>query len=139
MKRKVVSSYQDKNGNGWITELDCFHNHTIPHPSIVHSELECTKCNALSFPEGLMPYKRTPEFTEQTIPKALLNHHATKVGTWGKIHVLAGLLIYSPQGADSIEIRSGDSANVPPQMLHAVKAKNSVRFYVEFYKLHSTD
>jgi len=133
MKRKVVSCYQAKNKSSWIARLDCFHHQNIPHQKFVHTELECEQCDGLNFPEGLSLYKRTPEFTERTIPRGLLNHHTTKQGTWGKIHVLEGALIYCPEGAESIEIKSGDSASVPPQMLHCVKAKGSVRFFVEFH------
>jgi tellurite resistance-related uncharacterized protein len=32
-------------------------------------------------PEGVTSYKRTPTFTEETIPAGLLNDHQTKEGT----------------------------------------------------------
>ena len=38
-------------------------------------------------PDGLTPYKRTPTFTEETIPTGLLNDDQTKDGNWGLIRV----------------------------------------------------
>src|SRR3546814_12863867 len=43
------------------------------------------------------PYKRTPSFTEATIPAGLLGDHSTKAGTWGLIRVEEGLLRYIVQ------------------------------------------
>jgi tellurite resistance-related uncharacterized protein len=45
-------------------------------------------------PASAKPYKKTPEFTEETIPAGLLKAHQTKAGTWGKIHVSKGQLRY---------------------------------------------
>lgn len=46
----------------------------------------------MNLPQGLHAYRRTPEFTETTIPKTLLSAHTTKQGTWALIHVLEGRL-----------------------------------------------
>ncbi len=45
-------------------------------------------------PDGLAPYKRTPVFTENTVPASLLKDHKTKAGVWGVIHVKLGRLRY---------------------------------------------
>ncbi len=45
-------------------------------------------------PEKAQSYKRTPEFNEDTIPAGLLKAHQTKEGTWGKINVSEGELLY---------------------------------------------
>jgi len=133
MKRKIVCYHQVPNSSEWIVELDCFHRLHTAHQQDLNSEIDCKLCNELNFPEGLAAYKRTPEFTEQNIPKGLLNHHATKAGTWGKIWVLEGALTFTLNGYESVELKAGDTRHIPPQMLHAVKANKSVRFYVEFY------
>jgi tellurite resistance-related uncharacterized protein len=52
-------------------------------------------------PGNVAPYKRTPEFDENSIPKGLLNAHQTKEGVWGKIVVLEGQLRYSINGPES--------------------------------------
>src|SRR3546814_17459197 len=43
-------------------------------------------------PADVVPYKRTPDFTEQTVPPALLREHRTKEAVWGRIVVLEGRL-----------------------------------------------
>ena len=37
---------------------------------------------------------KSPEFTEETVPKSLLESHRTKAGTWAKIVVIEGKLRY---------------------------------------------
>ena len=45
-------------------------------------------------PASATAYKKTPEFTEETVPVGLLKAHQTKEGTWGKINVTEGRLRY---------------------------------------------
>jgi len=148
MERKIVGYHQDEKGD-WVADLDCFHGQHVRHEppffnrpwsdseegrtSKLGEVLNCVRCDALEFPEGLSEYKRTPEFTQDTIPKGLLKNHTTKLGTWGKIHVLEGELLYSPEGQMSIRVGTGETANIPPEMLHSVAADNKVCFYVAFY------
>ncbi|MDQ7059566.1 MAG: DUF3565 domain-containing protein [Ghiorsea sp.] len=87
--------------------MDCFHGQHVRHEppffnrpwsataegraSKLGKVLDCKRCDVLEFPKGLKEYKRTPEFTQDTIPKGLLKHHITKMGTWGKINVLQAI------------------------------------------------
>ncbi len=150
MKRKIVGYHQDEKGD-WVADLDCFHGQHVRHEppffnrpwsatvegrkSKLGEVLDCVRCDVLEFPEGLSEYKRTPEFTQDTIPKGLLKNHTTKLGTWGKIHVLEGKLLYKPDGQKGITILPTQTANIPPEMLHNVTADGTVRFYVSFNKL----
>ena len=38
-----------------------------------------------TLPADVVTYKKTPAFTQDTIPKGLLRRHTTKAGSWGKI------------------------------------------------------
>ncbi|HIP06672.1 MAG TPA: DUF3565 domain-containing protein [Mariprofundaceae bacterium] len=152
MKRKIIGYHQDRKQD-WVADLDCFHGQHVRHeppffnrPWSATAEgragklgetLNCVRCDALAFPEGLVEYKRTPEFTQDTIPKGLLKHHTTKMGTWGRIHVLEGKLLYSPEGQESITVLPTKTASIPPEMLHSVAADDAVRFYVAFYTLQT--
>jgi tellurite methyltransferase len=62
--------------------------------------------------------KRTPEFTEATVPQGLLRDHSTKAGVWAQIRVLEGTLRY----------------HVPSEVVHHVEPLGRVRFYVEFFR-----
>lgn len=93
-------------------------------------------------PPDLVPYRRTAEFTEGTIPSGLRRAHATKAGAWGLIHVLAGRLAYritDPRrpASETILTADGDPGVVEPTILHEVEPLGPVRFYVEF--LHAPE
>lgn len=93
----------------------------------------------MNLPQGLHAYRRTPEFTETTIPKALLSAHTTKQGTWALIHVLEGRLAYrisDPARPTCETVLSPDGAPgvIEPEILHEVEPLGPVRFYVEFHR-----
>ena len=150
MERKIVGYHLDEEGD-WVAELDCHHGqHVRNKPPFtnrpwVESEegraeklgttLNCVKCDRLEFPEGLIALRRTPDFTEATIPKGLLRDHNTKVGVWGVINVVSGSLCYRVNEPEMREylLLEGEQGVVVPTMLHSVAAKGDVRFYVEFF------
>jgi tellurite resistance-related uncharacterized protein len=149
MQRKITGFHQDEQQD-WVAELDCHHGQHVRHnppffnrPWVLSSagrdsqlgtELCCVRCDRLEFPEGLRAYKRTPEFTETTIPKGLLKEHSTKTGTWALIRVLEGTLVYTIETpAHRQVLGANDVAAVVPNMPHSVAAQGPVRFYVEFF------
>ena len=90
-------------------------------------------------PPGLEAYKRTPLFTEATVPPGLLKNHSTKEGTWGLIHVVAGELRYfvtDPRRPSSCRDLIAGSAPgiVEPTIVHRVEPVGPVHFWVEFYR-----
>jgi tellurite resistance-related uncharacterized protein len=89
-------------------------------------------------PTSLKSYKRTPTFTETTIPPGLLKAHSTKEGTWGLIHVEEGRLLYrltDPRrpAEECILTAGGEPGIVEPTILHQVEPLGPVRFHVEFW------
>lgn len=87
-------------------------------------------------PENVSPYKRTPEFTESTVPAGLLKNHQTKQGVWGKIVILEGSMEYTiiePQ-EELIMLNEGRFGVVEPTVLHHIKPLGTVKFYVEFFR-----
>jgi len=88
-----------------------------------------------SLPDNVVSYKRTPEFSETTIPEGLLKNHQTKANVWGKIVVLSGHLLYTIQDPfEEITLDINTYGVVEPTVLHQVKPIGSVLFYVEFYQ-----
>jgi tellurite resistance-related uncharacterized protein len=90
-------------------------------------------------PNGLEAYKRTPTFTEASVPAGLLREHSTKEGTWGLIHVELGELRYvvadaRRPGSERILTPDREPGVVEPTILHRVEPLGSVRFYVEFLR-----
>ena len=87
-------------------------------------------------PEGVARYGETPEFSEGSIPANLLRFHRTKAGTWAKIVVLEGRLLYrilEPE-VEEIELSPERPGIVEPEMPHEVEARGRVRFRVEFWR-----
>lgn len=87
-------------------------------------------------PEGVSLYGRTPEFTENSIPKNLRSAHRTKARTWGRIVVLDGRLRYRILGSNELEVElsTNQPGIVEPTVLHAVEPIGNVKFYIEFYR-----
>lgn len=147
MKRKICDYYLDELDD-WVAVLDCHHGQHVRHkppftnrPWVeteagraekIGMALDCVRCDRFEFPEGLVSYKSTPEFTEDSIPAGLLKAHSTKVGTWGMIRIKEGQLAYRAQGTSQI-LDSDHPGVVVPEMLHEIAPNGVVRFYVEFY------
>ncbi len=88
-----------------------------------------------ALPKGLVPYKRTADFTQTTLPRGLLKDHNTKAGVWGLIQVTAGALCYSiPSRGEDTLLKPGVPGVVEPEVPHHVTPQGAVTFHVEFYR-----
>lgn len=87
-------------------------------------------------PEKVNVYKRTPDFNAETVPAGLLKTHTTKEGTWGKICVSKGKLLYTieTESRETIELTPEKYGVIEPQVPHYVEAVGEVEFHVEFLK-----
>lgn len=87
-----------------------------------------------ALPPGLQAYRRTNEFTEETLPTGMRKEHSTKAGTWALIHVLEGQLRYCVPawGHDEI-LQPGRLGIIAPQVVHFVEPQGAVRMFVEFH------
>ena len=150
MQRRIVEFVRDEIGD-WAATLDCGHRQHVRHnPPFTNrpwveteagratqlgKELACPLCDRFEFPKDFAPYKRTPEFTETTVPAGLTRNHSTKAGVWAKINVVEGRLLYKvdPLAAE-FELSSDAPGIVVPEVAHHVEPMGNVRFYVEFYR-----
>ena len=86
-------------------------------------------------PASVEAYRKTPIFTETSIPEALLRDHSTKAGTWGLIQVISGELVLHLAGSETPErLTPGRPGVLEPQATHRVDADGPARFFVEFYR-----
>ena len=151
MKRVITDFHLDDLGD-WVADLDCGHGQHVRHrppftnrPWVVSAagragmlgtELDCLRCDRMEWPDGLVAWRRTPEFEENTIPDGLRCEHATKRGAWARIHVVSGVLRYHV-GAPvhrTLRVDSAASAVIVPEVRHRVDPDGPVRFFVEFYR-----
>lgn len=88
-----------------------------------------------SAPPGAIRYKRTPTFTEATLPDALKRDHNTKSGVWAVIHVESGALRYR-QDAPPVDVtlRPGETLACPPGVVHRVQPMPAVAFHIAFWR-----
>ena len=88
-------------------------------------------------PPGCEAYRRTPVFTEATIPSGLLRAHRTAPGVWALIRVLEGRLLY--RVLDPLSERVLDPSAAPglvqPGVAHEVAPLGPVRFQLEFHRM----
>lgn len=88
-----------------------------------------------SMPKNCAPYKRTADFTFDTVPDALTNDHSTKEGVWGVLNVVQGEMFYHvPSRQASVELEAGDQMLIESTLLHKVSLKEGSRFFVEFWR-----
>jgi tellurite resistance-related uncharacterized protein len=79
-------------------------------------------------------YRRTPVFTETTLPAGLRRRHQTKAGTWGLLVVIEGELRFRRLDPFcEVTLAPNAVAVIAPGEAHEVEPIGPVRFYVEFY------
>ncbi len=87
-------------------------------------------------PPDVTKYGASATFTQENVPESLLKSHRTKTGTWGRIVVTEGKLLYrilEPEDAEH-ELSPGLFGIIEPGMLHYVEPVGNVCFCVEFYR-----
>lgn len=81
-------------------------------------------------------YRQTKVFDAETVPRGLLRRHTTKAGTWGRIVVLEGALLYrilEPELEEHV-LTPTRFGVVTPEVPHEVALRGPVRFHVEFLR-----
>jgi len=89
-----------------------------------------------SLPDNVAEFKRTPEFTEATLPPGLQKNHTTPTGTWAQINVLSGRLLYRilEPAIEEVELSETCHGVIEPAVPHEVQIIGNVRFFVAFHR-----
>jgi tellurite resistance-related uncharacterized protein len=84
-------------------------------------------------PDGVRPYRRTPVFTEATMPGGLRGDHSTKPGVWGVVTVLEGhlRLIFLDTGERHL-LDPETPGIIAPERPHRAEPLGPVRFTIDF-------
>lgn len=155
MERPIVDFGLGSDGDP-VAVLSCGHSQHVRHnppfinrPWVVTREgrdgmigklLNCVRCDNFELPDHFIPYKRTAEFNEESVPAALKKDHSTKTGVWAKITVIRGKLLYRvPSLEKETELSVDRVGIVLPEVLHNVEPVGSASFFVEFYKAPDRD
>jgi tellurite resistance-related uncharacterized protein len=153
MRRRITGFVRDEQDD-WVALLDCGHRQHVRHrPPFTNRpwvtteagraeqlgrELPCALCDRFEMPSDFAAYKRTPAFTEATVPQGLLRDHSTKAGVWAQIRVLDGTLRYHvPSLSRQFDLTPDAPGIVIAEVVHHVEPLGPVRFYVEFFRAPS--
>jgi tellurite resistance-related uncharacterized protein len=149
MKRSIVDFTQDELSD-WVALLDCGHRQHVRHnpplvsrPWVLNEEgrksqlgahLQCVRCERFELPDHFKAYRKSPVFTEDSVPAALRKDHFTRNGVWAKIHVMEGRLRYAVDDWGTDVVLTPDAPGiVVPEVPHHIAPEGAVRFFVEFY------
>ena len=76
----------------------------------------------------------TPDFTQVTVPPALLRAHHVAKGVWGRLVVVEGEVGFVFEDTDDRHtLTKDDSIVIPPGRKHHVEPGSSCVFHVEFH------
>ena len=149
--RAIVGFRQDAQGD-WVAELACGHGQHVRHAPPWQSrawvqseegrrehlgvELPCASCSMPALPSGLTLYRQTADFDERTLPAGLRSRHTLKAGTWGRIVVLEGRLLYVIEREPELAfvLTPELPGIVEPEVPHHVDPRGPVRLRVEFLR-----
>jgi tellurite methyltransferase len=149
--RAITGFDRDEHGD-WVAVLACGHRQHVRHAppfqlrpwveteagrdAHLGAELTCPSCRMPALPAGATPYRQTADFDEQTMPDGLRKQHSLKAGTWGRIVVFEGHLLYvidRPQPVGFV-LRPDLPGIIEPEISHHVEPRGHVLFRVEFYR-----
>ena len=84
-------------------------------------------------PDGLVLSGNALEFTDATMPDALLREHALGAGHWGVLNVLEGSVTFVDMGSnEEVSVSAGESVPIHPQAPHRIVLSGHVRCRLEF-------
>jgi len=88
-------------------------------------------------PKDFAPYKRTPLFTQDSVPASLLKDHKTAAHSWGQLNIESGLLKYyiTESGHEGEYLLDPNNPGVITSThSHYIKPVGNVSFYIEFFR-----
>ncbi|MDF0489946.1 DUF1971 domain-containing protein [Sphingomonas sp. H39-1-10] len=89
--------------------------------------------SAASRPPSL-PYRSSPVFTQDSLPKALQQEHRTKRGVWAVINILEGQLRYCRMdGGPAVLLSPACPGLVRPDQPHFVELIGPVSVRIDFF------
>lgn len=83
-------------------------------------------------PDGLVPGRRTPEFTATTVPPALLRDHRTSV--WARLEVVSGTVEFVDDDGPSAVASPDRPIVFLPDRAHRVSPSTDAVFAVQFFE-----
>ena len=87
---------------------------------------------ARQLPAGVVAVRRTPVFSADTVPPALLANHRTSV--WARLEVEAGTVRFlEPASSSDLMVTTDTTVVIAPGVAHRVEPSTDARFAVRFF------
>lgn len=147
--RQAITGFTQDEQQDWVALLSCGHRQHVrhkppffPRPWVtseegraerIGTEVECPYCDEELMPEGFQPFKRTPTFTQDSVPEPLLRDHKLGPGVWGKLIIERGVLRYRV-GEQVRELSPEQPGTIVSGLAHSVEPVGEVQFFVQFYR-----
>lgn len=131
--RRTVATVEAETGRLILT---CGHRVEAGAPSerAADREIDCDGCAARELPATVAAGRRTPTFTEATVPPALTRDHLT--ATWARLEVDAGTVVFTEDDPPFERmVEAGDSLVIVVGRPHRVAPGPGARFAVQFFDL----
>ena len=86
---------------------------------------------APELPAGAVPARRTPEFTAETVPPALLHDHHTTA--WAQLVVFDGTVTFIERTGRTAVATPTSPVVIVPDVPHRIEPGADARFAVQFF------
>ena len=91
--------------------------------------------NEDDIPSGLAPAGNSLEFTDRTIPDALLQEHALAPGRWGVLNVIEGSLRFVDlEKGEERTVAAPGRITINPEAPHFLSVDGEVRCRIDFFR-----
>ena len=86
-------------------------------------------------PDGLIPARASPVFTQDTLPDALQAEHTLAPGHWAVLNVLEGSLRFvNLETSEEQLISAPDLVTIHPGLPHRVAIEGPLRCRIDFFR-----
>lgn len=98
----------------------------------------------VSLPPDVVLVRRTPTFTESTVPSGLLATHRIGAGVWGRLVVQSGRVRFAFEDDPDVpheprQVHAGEQVVIPPGRPHHLELDGPATFAVEFHRIPLSD
>ena len=169
-KTVAIHGFHLDDDGDWVADLACGHTQHVRHKppmqlrpwvltesgraAHVGQPLRCLACDMPRLPVEVSHYRSTPMFDEKSVPSGLLQAHQLRAGSWARVVIETGRLLFvfeeaSDEGLVVGSVSSGASIEpetlafvlrpdfpgiVPPTRPHHIALRGAVRFHIDFYR-----
>ena len=150
MRRTITGFHRDDAGD-WVAELSCLHGQHVRHQppfqdrrwvlqqsgreERIGAELDCPLCDRAEPPSDLVLVRTAGPFDDQSLPPGLRRAHRVGAGTWGRLRVTGGAVLFTMSVDPPIDerLQAGEARWLPPEVSHALAVDGPASLEIDFF------